>query len=99
MITSDELVAAIRAIRIDAEIQVRLFGVPIAVDAVHWDERRAIFFLDLGKDEKTRVTTASLLARVLARDGWPDNLGSGRDHAVRRNARGHFELLRPAADE
>lgn len=81
MITQSELIAALKAIGIDAEVQATLEGIPLPVLGVHFDEHRALIRLALD-DDRSREAKRRFIAGL-----------SDGSHAVRHNARGHFEFL------
>lgn len=82
MITQQGLIGALSAIGIDAEVQIRLDGIPLDIVGVRLDEARGVIVLAV--DEKSsREALRQFVARVL----------QPADPA-RRNSRGHFELLK-----
>ncbi|WP_436533231.1 hypothetical protein [Actinoplanes sp. HUAS TT8] len=132
MIRQSELRAALNAIGIDAEVQVRLAGVPMEIIGVRLDDLRGVIILALDEDQSHEATRRFLtLAATQTTPPHPtperprtaaecvqtvgpaplhtvrptESAGSGtreagdrdgfgaQEHAVRRNARGHFELL------
>ncbi|WP_436531237.1 hypothetical protein [Actinoplanes sp. HUAS TT8] len=87
MITQSELIAALTALGIDAEVQVGLDGIPLGIAGLSLDERRGVIFLRPHPEKVPDALRRFVAAVVTARD-------DGRqEHAVRRDARGHFELL------
>lgn len=88
MITQEGLVAALSAIGIDAEVQVRLDGIPLEIAGVRLDEPRGVIVLALD-EELSREALRQFVARVIQ----PEGKAAGDGHSVRRNSRGHFELL------
>ncbi len=90
MILQGDLAAALKAIGIDAEVQVSLAGIPLPIIGVRLDEFRGMIFLDL-----CRPDSEDGLRDFLGRMSTALHDDGGRqEHAVRRNARGHLELLR-----
>ncbi|GAA2706127.1 hypothetical protein [Actinoplanes palleronii] len=45
MITQSELIAALSALGVDAEVQINLDGIPLDIDGLILDERRGVIFL------------------------------------------------------
>ncbi|WP_436536520.1 hypothetical protein [Actinoplanes sp. HUAS TT8] len=91
MIRQSELIAVLNAIAVDAEVQVRLDGIPLEIIGVRFDEFRGLITLALDDDQSRerirRFVGALTDDKTESEDGRPE-------HAVRRNSRGHFELLR-----
>lgn len=85
MILQSELIAALKALGIDTEVQASLAGIPVEITKVRLDESRGLIFLDLGKGE-----SEDALRRFLGRVS--EALG-GHDHAVHRDSDGHLRLL------
>jgi hypothetical protein len=94
VISRDELVAALQAQAFNVEVQVRLDRVPLDIVGVGLDERRGVILLSLDDDE-----SLDALRRFLSRVTPASNETIDPGIAVRRNARGHFELLQAGRDD
>ncbi len=68
MITQSAMIAALKAIGVDAEIQVVLEGVPVTIEGIRFDERRALIQLALD-DDQSREAKRRFLAGITARTG------------------------------
>lgn len=83
--------AALSAIGLDVEVQISLDGIPLDIDGLRLDERRGVIFLRPHPESVPEALRRFVAAVTTAP-------GAGRqEHAVRHNARGHYELL--SADE
>ncbi|AEV84387.1 hypothetical protein ACWT_3364 [Actinoplanes sp. SE50] len=88
MITQSGLIAALTAIGLDTEVQIKLDGIPLDICGLSLDERRGIIFLR-PHPEEIPVALRRFVAAVLGASG------PGRQEvAVRHNAHGHYELIR-----
>jgi hypothetical protein len=88
VITQSELIAALTALRIDAEVQINLDGIPLDINGLSLDERRGVIFLRPHPEKVPDAMRRFIAAVVTAHD-------AGRQqHAVRHNAHGHYEILR-----
>lgn len=94
VITRDELVAALGAQPFNVEVRVSPDRVPLDIVGVRLDERRGVIPLSL--DDGTSLDALrGFLGRITpARDE-----AGGQGCSVRRNSRGHFELLRTGHDD
>ncbi|WP_436535229.1 hypothetical protein [Actinoplanes sp. HUAS TT8] len=89
MITQRELIAALAAIGLDAEVQINLDGIPLDINGLSLDERRGVIFLRPHPEKVPDALRRFVAAVTAARSG------GRQEHAVRRNAHGHYELLCP----
>jgi hypothetical protein len=88
MIQQGSLLAALNAIGIDAEVQVTLDGIPLDIIGVRYDDLRGVIVLALDDDQSRDATR-----RFVAGASAALTADTVQEHAVRRNSRGHFELL------
>ncbi|WP_436521426.1 hypothetical protein [Actinoplanes sp. HUAS TT8] len=95
MLRVSELNAALKAQGIDADVLVDLDGIPLAIRGVRLDERRGVILLELCRAE----SRAGLRQFVGRADAAIHAAGGRPEHAVRHNARGHYELLRSGEPE
>ncbi|WP_221328674.1 hypothetical protein [Actinoplanes sp. L3-i22] len=83
-----ELVAALVALGVDAEVQISLDGIPLDINGLSLDERRGVIFLR-PHPEKVPDALRRFVAAVIAVHD------AGRQQAaVRHNARGHYARCR-----
>lgn len=87
MITQSELIAALTAIGLDAEVQISLDGIPLDINGIRLDERRGVILL---RPHPENVPDA--LRRFIAAVATAAHVCS-QEFAVRHNAHGHYVLL------
>ncbi|WP_436536296.1 hypothetical protein [Actinoplanes sp. HUAS TT8] len=87
MITQSELIAALDALGMDAEVQINLDGVPLSINGINLDGRRGVIFLRPHPEQVPEALRRFVAAVTAASEG------GRQEHAVRHNARGHYELL------